>query len=83
MCTNYMSYNYILSITFVYVFASDTHKDKGDPWYAIINWIQEFEQSRYCVCALKRLTPKGALCMSKTRLNYQSDQCHGVALIIS
>ena len=31
---------------FLYAFVSDSHKDKGDPWHAIIQWINEFEQSR-------------------------------------
>ena len=32
---------------FLYAFTSDSHKNKGDPWYAIIQWIHEFGQSRY------------------------------------
>ena len=31
---------------FLYAFASDSHKESGDPWHAIIQWIHEFEQSR-------------------------------------
>ena len=35
-----------IKASFLFGYASESHKDKGDPWYPIVAWIHEFEESK-------------------------------------